>query len=506
MMETTVIYSIRPFLAVGISLLAAFLIMLCDKTKPNVRESWTLLAAFGKFAIIASMMPVVWAGGVYEYTLFQIVDGIGFTLRTDAAGMLFAGLSSFLWILTSFYSIGYMRGHHEKNQTGYFASFAVCMSSAMGIALAANLVTFFIFFEILTIATYPLVAHKRDEEATFSGRKYLIYTLIPGQLFLAAIVFVYVVTGTTDFRPGGILDINSAPAWALQLVFFMLALGGMVKAGMMPFHGWLVSAMVAPTPVSALLHAVAVVKAGAFTVLRMVGYIFGPGLLMELGAAHWLAILAAFTILTSSLIAMKQDNLKRRLAFSTVGQLSYVVLGTCILAPISMVGAMFHIVAHATMKITLFFCAGAIYVTTGKQNISEMNGIGKQMPFTMAAFTIGSLGIAGMPFIVGLISKFHIASGALQMGQWFYVVVLILSAMLALTYLMPVSFNAFFKKNTAGDFKQYGEASKMMLIPLCMTAVLAIILGIFPNFGLNLFDLATTAANSIAAGWMGGGL
>ena len=505
-MTETVIVSIRPFLAVGISLLAAFLIMLSDKANPNVREAWTLLAAFGKFAIIASMMPFVWQGGVYEYTLFNIVDGIGFTLRTDACAMLFAGLSSFLWILTSFYSIGYMRGHHEKNQTGYFAAFAVCMSAAMGIAMAGNLVTLFIFFEILTVATYPLVAHKRNEEATFSGRKYLIYTLTSGQLFLAGIVFVYLFTGTTEFNAGGIAGLGeAAPVWVLQIMFFMLCLGGMIKAGMMPFHGWLVSAMVAPTPVSALLHAVAVVKAGAFVVLRIVGYVYGPQLLLEISAAEWLAYLAAFTIVTSSLIAMKQDNLKRRLAFSTVGQLSYVVLGTCILAPFSLIGAMFHIVAHAVMKITLFFCAGAIYVTTHKENISDMKGIGKQMPFTMTAFTIASLGIAGMPFIVGLISKFHIASGALQMNEPIYVVVLIISALLSLSYLMPVSFNAFFKENEKGDFQKYGEARKDMLIPLCTTAVLAIILGIAPNFGLNLFDLAKMAAESITQGMIGGG-
>lgn len=500
---TEVIIDIRPFLAVGVSLLAALLIMFSDKN-PNLREAWTLAAAFIKVTLIFSMLPAVWKGQVYEYTLFNIVDGVGFTLRTDPAGMLFAGLSSFLWVLTSFYSIGYMRGHHETHQTGYFACFAVCMSAAMGIAMAANLVTFFIFFEILTLATYPLVIHKRDQEATDAGRKYLIYTLVTGQLFLAGIVYIYVLTGTTDFVAGGFLRADMAAPWVLQILFFMMALAGMVKAGMMPFHGWLVSAMVAPTPVSALLHAVAVVKAGAFAVLRVVGYVFGPALLSQIHAAQWLAWLAAFTIVVSSLIAMKQDNLKRRLAFSTVGQLSYVVLGTCILAPLSLVGAMFHIVAHATMKITLFFCAGAIMVTTHKANISEMHGIGKQMPWTMTAFTVASLGIAGLPFIVGFISKLNIASGALFMNEPIYVVVLVISALLSFSYLMPVSFNAFFKKNEHGDFKEYGEASKMMLIPLMITAVLAVILGIMPNFGGHFFDLATTAAQSITQGWLGG--
>lgn len=503
-MTPEVITDIRPFLAVGVSLLAAILIMFSDK-QPNLREGWTLAAAFAKAILVFSMVPAVLNGQVYEYTLFKIVEGIDFTLRTDAAGMLFACVSSFLWIPTCFYSIGYMRGHQEKNQTGYFASFAVCMSSAIGIALSANLVTFFIFYEILTIATYPLVIHKRNEEAIFSGRKYLVYTLVTGQLCLIGVIMVQVMAGTGDFQAGGFLTLAMAPSWVLNLLFFLLVSVAIVKAGVMPFHGWLVSAMVAPTPVSALLHAVAVVKAGAFGVIRMVGYVFGPQLLAEIGGAQALAWVAAFTILVSSLIAMKQDNLKRRLAFSTVGQLSYVVLGACILAPLSILGALFHIVAHATMKITLFFCAGAIYVTTHKENISDMRGIGKQMPFTMAAFTVASLGIAGMPLVVGFISKYNLALGALQMGEPLYVVVLIASALLGLSYLMPVAYMAFYKKNEQGNFSKYGEARKDMLIPLVITAVLAVILGIMPNFGPHLFDLATMAAESITQGWTGGG-
>lgn len=503
-MTPDVIIDSRPFLAVGISLLAAVLIMFSGKW-PNLREAWTIIASFGKCFIIFSMLPAVLNGQVYEFTLFKIVDGVEFTLRTDPAGMIFACLASFLWIITSFYSIGYMRGHHEENQTGYFASFAVCLSATMGIALAANLMTFFIFYELLTIATYPLVIHYRNQEGIDSGRKYLAYTLISGQLFLVGIVFIYVVAGTGDFQAGGFLNAEMAPRWVLQGLFFLMVIGGAVKAGVMPVHGWLPAAMVAPTPVSALLHAVAVVKAGAFCILRVVGFVFGPALLADLGAAQVMAWLAAFTIIVSSLIAMKQDNLKRRLAFSTVGQLSYVVLGVCILAPFSILGAMFHIVAHAVMKITLFMCAGAIYVTTHKQNISDMKGIGKQMPWTMAAFTVASLGIAGMPFVVGFISKFNIALGALQMNSGFYIVVLIASAMLSLTYLMPVSFMAFFKKNESGNFTKYGEARKDMLIPLLITAVLSVVLGIMPNFGAHFYDLARMAAESITQGWIGGG-
>ncbi len=498
------IIDIRPFLAVGVTLLAAFLIMFSGK-KPNLREFWSVAAAFIKVTIIFSMVPGVLAGNVYEFTLFQVTDTVGLTLRTDPAGMVFACVSSFLYVPVSFYSIGYMRGHHEKEQTGFYAAFAVCLSAAIGIALSANLLTFFIFYEILTVATWPLVFHTRTEEARFSGRKYLIYTLVSGQIFLACIVAVYVMSGTMDFRAGGFLTLDMAPKWMLQVLFFLMILAGAVKAGVMPLHGWLPSAMVAPTPVSALLHAVAVVKAGAFCILRLVGFVFGPALLADLGVATVLAWFAAFTIIASSLIAMKQDNLKRRLAFSTVGQLSYVVLGAALLAPLSILGAYFHIVAHALMKITLFMCAGAIIVTAHKENISEMHGIGRKMPITMACFTIASLGIAGMPFIVGFISKWNLGLGALQVGQPFYIVILICSALLSLSYLMPVAYLAFFKPNAKGEFKTYGEANKFMLIPICVTTAVSVLLGILPNFGPHLYDLATMAAQGITQGWIGGG-
>ena len=464
-----------------------------------------MAAAFIKCVLVFSMVPAVLAGNVFEYTLFQVTDTLGFTLRTDAAGMVFACVSSFLYIPVSFYAIGYMRGHHEKEQTGFFAAFAVCLSAAIGIALSANLLTFFIFYELLTIATWPLVFHERNEEARFSGRKYLIYTLVTGQLMLAGIVAIYAMAGTLEFQAGGFLTADMAPTWVLQMLFFLMVLGGAVKAGVMPLHGWLPSAMVAPTPVSALLHAVAVVKAGAFCVLRLIGFVFGPALLAEIGCADVLAWVAAFTIIASSLIAMKQDNLKRRLAFSTVGQLSYVVLGAALLAPLSILGAYFHIVAHALMKITLFMCAGAIIVTAHKDNISDMHGIGKKMPITMACFTIASLGIAGMPFIIGFLSKWNLALGALQVGQPVFIAVLIGSALLGLSYLMPVAYLAFFKPNAKGEFKSYGEANKFMLIPICVTAALSVILGIVPNFGPHLYDLASMAAQSITQGWIGGG-
>ncbi|MBZ4686681.1 MAG: dehydrogenase (quinone) [Clostridiales bacterium] len=483
----------RPLWAVLISLIAAALIMVSGRY-PNLRETWTIAAAVGKIIIVYSMLPAVLSGQVLEMEPIDIVQGISLHLRADSMGMIFAALASLLWLVTSFYSIGYMRGDKAKHQTGYFASFAVCLSATMGIAFAANLITFFVFYEILTIATYPLVIHKRNQEAINGGRKYLAYTLIAGQLFLIGIIWTQIIAPGGEFVPGGFMA-GKATAGTLSIIFTLMILGTAVKAGVMPLHGWLPTAMVAPTPVSALLHAVAVVKAGAFGILRIIGYVFGPELLNQLGVADVLAWIAAFTIIVSSLIAMKQDHLKRRLAFSTIGQLSYVVLGGALLTPLGLLGGMYHIVAHAFMKITLFFCAGAIHIRTHKDYISQMRGIGKQMPITMAAFTLASFGIAGFPFIVGFISKWNLAIGALQAGKALYVAVLIGSAMLSTAYLIPVGYMAFFKEST--EFNSFGEARLDMLIPIVITAVVSVLLGIFPNAIANFYDLAAMSASQI---------
>jgi multicomponent Na+:H+ antiporter subunit D len=490
--------SFRPVLAVLVSLIASGLIyVLGEHIHRNAREAITLVASVLKIVIVYSMVPYIVAGNEIQIKLFRIVENVWLAFRVDAAGMVFACVASTLWLLTSIYSIGYMRGHGEKNQTGYYAAFAMCLSATMGICFAANLITFFIFYEILTVATYPLVAHYRDEEGTRSGRKYLAYTLISGQIFFAGIVIIYCVTGTMDFRAGGFVDPDALPMPAMLVVFLMMVGAGLVKAGVMPFHSWLPAAMVAPTPVSALLHAVAVVKAGAFCTLRVVLYVFGPETASKCHGAEILAWMAVITILVSSLIAMRKDNLKARLAFSTIGQLSYIILGIAILTPYSTTGALYHIVAHAFMKITLFMCAGAIFVTTHKKNISEMVGIGRQMPVTMTAFTAASLGIAGFPFFVGFISKANIIAGAVEQGRIFFAVTLIASALLAIAYLMPVVFIGFKRDVVNPEFPALEEADKRMLVPLVITAVITVILGIAPDFGLDLYSLATMAGGQI---------
>ncbi len=519
-MSEEVIISMRPFAAAGISLLGA-LVIICfgNRVAPNVRESWSVLAALGKGMLVFSMVPAVLSGKVYQATLFQVAEGIGLTLRTDPAGMVFACLASFLWILTTVYSIGYMRGHREKNQTGYYACFALCLCATIGISFAANLATFFVFFEMLTLATYPLVVHYRDGESRRAGRKYLAYTLISGQVMLFGILCIYALTGRGDFTPGGFLSGGTAPSWAMEGLFAAMVLAGAVKAGIMPVHGWLPDAMVAPTPVSALLHAVAVVKAGGFCIIRMVGYVFGPALSARLAADTLLALLAAATILAASLIAMRQDHLKRRLAYSTIGQLSYVALGAALLAPVSMAGALFHIVAHGLLKITMFMCAGAVFVRTHKAYISQMRGVGRSMPLVMGLFAVASFGIAGMPFLPAFISKLEIGLGAYETGHPAYLAVLAASSLLSLAYFLPVVWTAFSLEKTGeierednkdktgeeepamqrGLFPGWDDTDWRLVLPPLLTVSAAVILGIWPNAGAGIFELAAMAAKEMGA-------
>jgi len=381
-MET--ITSIKPLLAVLVSLAAVIPIAASGK-KPNLREAWTFLAGILKFGLVVSMLPYILHGGIIECSIFEIYPGLAIKLRVDAMGMLFALVSSSLWLATSAYSIGYMRGLAEHSQTRYFAFFAVALSATIGVAFSANLFTMYLFYEMLSLATYPLVTHHQDDEARLSGRKYLGFILGTSIGFvLPAMLVTYFATGTLDFAAQGILAGHISPA--VTTLLLLLFVFGFAKAGIMPFHAWLPAAMVAPTPVSALLHAVAVVKVGVFSIFRVVTGIFGTELLRSLHLGTMLCYIAAFTILTASLIAMSQDGLKRRLAFSTIGQLSYIILGAALLSPKGMVGGLVHIAMHAFGKITLFFCAGAIFVATGKKYISEMVGIGKRMPVTMGAF------------------------------------------------------------------------------------------------------------------------
>jgi len=468
-------------LALAIPLVGTVLILMSEG-RPNQREAVTLTTAVSLFVVVLQLLPEVYAGGRPGITLFEILPGLEVRFEIEPLGMMFACIASGLWIINSIYSIGYMRSHHEKKQTRFYACFAIAIFGALGVATAGNMLTLFIFYEILTISTYPLVTHSETTEAKRSGRIYLGILLGTSiGLQLVAIVWTWFATGTLDFREGGILDGHLEGALVgLLLLLYMYGIG---KAALMPMHRWLPEAMVAPTPVSALLHAVAVVKAGVFTVLKVIIYIFGADFLRESGTGDWLMYIAGGTVLLASFIAMTKNNLKARLAYSTVSQLSYIVLGAALLSPHSIVGGAMHIAMHALGKITLFFCAGAIYVAAGKTEISDMKGIGRVMPVTLFAFMIGALSVIGLPPMGGAWSKYYLALGAVDAGELVFVGVLMLSSLLNVAYLLPIVGRGFFcRPDGAGDEAvAIKEAPVFCLIALCTTAMGCIALFFFAD-------------------------
>ncbi|MBW2107831.1 MAG: monovalent cation/H+ antiporter subunit D family protein [Deltaproteobacteria bacterium] len=485
-MET--IISIKPLLAVLVSLLVTPILV--SSRASNVRESWTFVAAGLKFLIVASMVPAVLHGSQIVYTIAEVFPGVAIKFRVDALGMLFALVASSLWIITSAYSIGYMRGLDEHSQTRYFVFFALALSATIGVAFSANLLTLYLFYEMLSFATYPLVTHHQDREARSSGRKYLLYIVGTSiGIVLPAMLVTYNLTGTLDFSMHGVFS-GTEPRATIVVLLLMLVLG-FAKVAIIPLHSWLPAAMVAPTPVSALLHAVAVVKVGAFSVIRVITGVFGIDLLSRLHLGTLIGYLAAFTVIVASLIALSQDGLKRRLAFSTIGQLSYIVLGVALLSPKGLIGGMTHIAMHAFGKITLFFCAGAIFVATGKKNISEMVGIGKRMPITMTAFLIGSLSVIGLPPTGGFFSKWYLVLGTLQAHQISMLVVLLASSLLNAAYFLPVVYKAFFCTEQEAMFPNtVQEAPLWCVVPLVVTAIGSIVLFFYPTIFLNLAKLA----------------
>jgi multicomponent Na+:H+ antiporter subunit D len=450
----------------------------------NLRETITLGTATALMALVWSMLPAVTEGARPSVVIFELLPGLPLELTLEPLGALFAALASMLWIVNSVYSIGYMRGNEEKHQTRFYVCFAVALGATMGIALAGNLITLFLFYEILTLSTYPLVAHKGDPATVRSARVYLGVLLATSiGLLLPAIVWTYHIAGTTRFTAGGILEgVLEGPAVGLLLALFVFGAG---KAAVMPVHRWLPAAMVAPTPVSALLHAVAVVKAGVFTITKVIVYVFGIDHLFASPGTDWLKWAAAFTIIVASIVALRQQNLKRLLAYSTIGQLSYVVLAAAVLKPLSEVGAAIHMVAHAFGKITLFFAAGAIYTAAKLTEVAQLRGIGRRMPWTMTAFTIGALSMIGVPPTAGFVSKWFILAGAFQSDDYLAVFTIIASTALNAAYFLPIVFAAWFEA-PATDSKPHGEAPLAAVAALTTTAALTLAFFFFNGGALDL--------------------
>ncbi len=413
---------------------AAAIFML--KRIPDLREAATIIGAVSLFGAVIGLVASMGSAPA-ELVLGQAAPGLIFAFKLEPLGALFALVASGLWIVNSFYSIGYMRGSRARNQTRFYICFALALFGAMGVAMAGNLFTLFVFYEVLTLSTYPLVAHKGDEKAQRGAQIYLM-TLLGTSigLFLVGVVWTYSLGGSLDFVPGGLLAGKVGPVEAsILLLLFAFGIG---KAALMPFHFWLPNAMVAPTPVSALLHAVAVVKAGVFAILKVAIYIFGADLLSTTPATEWVLGVACFTIIVSSLIALTKDNLKARLAYSTIGQLAYVTAGAMLATEAGFLGGSMQIAAHAMGKITLFMCAGAIYVATGLTDISDMRGLGKRMPWVFCAFFVASLSIIGIPPLAGGWPKFQLLLGAVDGGHGYVAWVLLISSLLNIAYLLPI--------------------------------------------------------------------
>jgi len=471
--------------AMAVPLGGALLIALARRI-PNLRETITLVTAAILLTVVLSLLPLVLAGARPGLVLFSLLPGLDIAFQVEPLGMLFALIASGLWIVNSLYSIGYVRGNKEAHQTRFFVCFALAIAATMGIAFSGNLFTLFVFYEVLTLSTYPLVTHHGTDKARDGGRVYLGLLLSTSTLFLLpALVFIWFVAGTTDFTVGGILADKLKPSELAILL--ALCVFGISKAALMPFHRWLPAAMVAPTPVSALLHAVAVVKAGVFSVVKVIVYVFGIDTLATAGATQWLILVAGFTIIAASVVALSADNLKRRLAYSTISQLAYVTMAAALLAPLSMVGAVMHIAAHAVGKITLFFAAGSIYTAAHKTEVSQLDGIGRRMPWTMGAFAIATLSMIGLPPAAGFISKWYMVSGAMAGQHWLAVTVIVLSTLLNAGYFLPIVYRAFFVAPPADPHGHpHGEAPLPMVIALTATASATVLLFFFPDVPLAL--------------------
>lgn len=491
-MQSPPIHDLRLLLAILAPLLGAGFVMASGK-RPNLREGCSLAAALTLFGLTASLIPDIAAGRQLHFEIFRLWSGsaadhlgaLSIALRADPLSMVFAVSASFLWVVTVFYSAGYMRGLQEHEQTRFNTCFALALFGAVGCAFADNLLTLYLFYEIVSVCTYPLVAHHQDDESYAGAQKYLTYlTATAKGLILPAMVMIYVLSGTLDFATNittGILPAG-ASRWIVTILYACCILG-FAKNGIMPFHNWLPSAMVAPTPVSALLHAVAVVKVGVFSTVRVMLYVFGVNLMDAFNLGIPTAYFVSFTIVVASIIALSKDNLKARLAYSTVSQLSYIILGVALLKPEGIEGGIIHIANHAFSKITLFFCAGAIYVATHKKNISEMNGLGRVMPFTFGAFALASLSMIGAPPVAGFVTKWYLLNGAMAASSIGIIVILLVSTLLNTAYFAPVVYKAFFGKQSEHDVShQFKEAHPAMVIPLTITAVISVVIGLYPGF------------------------
>ncbi|MEJ2038011.1 MAG: monovalent cation/H+ antiporter subunit D family protein [Desulfosarcinaceae bacterium] len=493
-----IVQSTRLLLPLAVTLLAPFAIWVLGR-HPNGREAASFAASALTLAAVLWMLPGILQGRIFAFTLFTIRPGIHVSVRADGLSMIFGIVSSLLWFVTTAYNVGYMRTLKEHAQTRYYFCFAVAIFGAQGVAFSGNIFTLYLFYEIITMFTYPLVAHHQDAEAYAGGRKYIVYLMGSSKLFfLPAMVITYLLCGTLEFHMGdivqGIFPASADPT--LVSLAYWLYFFGLAKSAVMPLHNWLPSAMVAPTPVSALLHAVAVVKAGVAAIARVVLSGFGVAAMTSHGLGLPTAYLAAFTIVAASLIALTKDDIKARLAYSTISQLSYIVIGVAMLTPMALEGGIVHLVNHAFSKITLFFAAGAIFVASRQRKISTMGGLGRRMPWTFGAFAVASLSMIGVPPACGFVTKWYLVNGAIHAGYMVLLAALLVSTLLNAMYFTPVVLRGFFgRAHPDVSLEQCREAPVTMVAALCFTAVMSVVLGIFPQLVTDFIKVFTHLLN-----------
>jgi multicomponent Na+:H+ antiporter subunit D len=465
------LYSALPLWLVLTSLVASLTIFGLGEARRVARTAINIGAAVIKLILVLVMLWGIAEGRVFSFRL-ALMPGFDLVLRADALTMLLSTLSAVLWLITTLYAIGYLENSPHRSR--FFGFFSLCVAATTGVAAAGNLFTFFVFYELLTLATWPLVVHRGSQAALGAGDAYLRYTLSGGGVLLLGIIGLHVVVGPGDFVAGGFVAADAAPAWLLSGLFVVLLVGMGVKAAIVPLHGWLPKAMVAPAPVSALLHAVAVVKAGAFGIVRLIYDVYGLGLVAALGLSLLVVVVACLTILYGSLRALFAVDLKQRLAWSTVSQVSYIVLGAGLGSPLATIGGLVHLVHQGLMKITLFLCAGNFAEVGGAKRVDELDGLGQRMPFTAAAFSIAALGMMGLPPLAGFVSKWYLGLGSIAAGQSWVIAVLVASTLLNAGYFLPVLRRLWFANAGAGRVPRHGEAPGLLLVPTLLAAALAL--------------------------------
>lgn len=483
-----------PLLVVLSSLVPGVIIFLLTEDQQRTRTTLNILAAVIKLGLTAYLAWGV-TQGLRAETRLPFLPGADLLLRADPFGLLFVTLSALLWLVTTIYAVGYLEGSPHRSR--FFGFFSISVAATMGIALAGNLLTFLLFYELLTLATWPLVIHRGTPESLRAGDRYLAYTFFGGALLFGAVAALYALTGSVDFAEGGSLTTPLPRHGTLFVVLFALLITGLgVKAALVPLHGWLPAAMVAPAPVSALLHAVAVVKAGAFGITRVVYDVYGIRNAESLGVTGPLAVVAAVTILYGSIQALRQDDLKLRLAYSTVSQVSYIILGVALVGTVSTVGGTVHLVHQGIMKITLFFCAGNFSEELHVHKVSQLKGVGRRMPLTMAAFTVAALGMIGLPPTAGFVSKWYLAAGAVEAQAPWVLVVLLVSSLLNAAYFLPILAAAWFQE-ASGPWpprEARTEVQLSLLVPPLVSALLSLAIGLFAGLPFSPLAWATLVA------------